>query len=580
MSEINEEKNTELENSENATPAAEETSGKEASAPGKAEKKSAKPEKKPAEIRNGNPAERRHKFNKRNFKHGTMAVVFTVLFLAAVVVLNVIVNIVSDRFDTTADLSDSGIYTLDEETTGYLDKLTMDVTVSVMNSETDFEGGGTYYKSVNELLKKMAMQNEHFKVQYLQIDQNPVFTSRFNGETLSTNYIVVESAETGRHRILTPGSYFSCNALRSQLSQYGYPETYIDQYVEQYVNSSYASRVIDGSNIEEAAISAMLFVTNRDPVRVAFTTGFDELENSDLQKLLSKNGYDVESINVMNVSEIDKDIDFIVMMAPSKDYDNDSLDKIAKFLDNDGAFGKNLVYFSSSEVMYERDDTLSENQTGSALTNLSSFLAEWGIKIEDSYVFQTNGSYVFTSGGDYRQVMNLQDTEYIGNANSNSLYTVEKYMRPVTQIWGEDKSKGGVEQKVLIKSFDGAYEIPFNADENFDISTANSGEFIDAICAYKIHSTTQEVSRVAVFGSVYFQALTESNYNNQNILINMFNYISGKTDGVTITSKNFETVGFDMNQGSANVLAIILCIVIPILVIVLGIVIWVRRRHR
>lgn len=580
MSEINEEKNTELENSENATPAAEETSGKEASAPGKAEKKSAKPEKKPAEIRNGNPAARRHKFNKRNFKHGTLAVVFTVLFLAAVVVLNVIVNIVSDRFDTTADLSDSGIYTLDEETTGYLDKLTMDVTVSVMNSETDFEGGGTYYKSVNELLKKMAMQNEHFKVQYLQIDQNPVFTSRFNGETLSTNYIVVESAETGRHRILTPGSYFSCNAFRSQLSQYGYPETYIDQYVEQYVNSSYASRVIDGSNIEEAAISAMLFVTNRDPVRVAFTTGFDELENSDLQKLLSKNGYDVESINVMNVSEIDKDIDFIVMMAPSKDYDNDSLDKIAKFLDNDGMFGKNLVYFSSSEVMYERDDTLSENQTGAALTNLSSFLAEWGIKIEDSYVFQTNGSYVFTSGGDYRQVMNLQDTEYIGNANSNSLYTVEKYMRPVTQIWGEDKSKGGVEQKVLIKSFDGAYEIPFNADENFDISTANSGEFIDAICAYKIHSTTQEVSRVAVFGSVYFQALTESNYNNQNILINMFNYISGKTDGVTITSKNFETVGFDMNQGSANVLAIILCIVIPILVIVLGIVIWVRRRHR
>lgn len=573
MSEINEEKNTELENSENATPAAEETSGK-------AEKKSAKPEKKPAEIRNGNPAARRHKFNKRNFKHGTMAVVFTVLFLAAVVVLNVIVNIVSDRFDTTADLSDSGIYTLDEETTGYLDKLTMDVTVSVMNSETDFEGGGTYYKSVNELLKKMAMQNEHFKVQYLQIDQNPDFTSRFNGETLSTNYIVVESAETGRHRILTPGSYFSCNAFRSQLSQYGYPETYIDQYVEQYVNSSYASRVIDGSNIEEAAISAMLFVTNRDPVRVAFTTGFDELENSDLQKLLSKNGYDVESINVMNVSEIDKDIDFIVMMAPSKDYDNDSLDKIAKFLDNDGAFGKNLVYFSSSEVMYERDDTLSENQTGSALTNLSSFLAEWGIKIEDSYVFQTNGSYVFTSGGDYRQVMNLQDTEYIGNANSNSLYTVEKYMRPVTQIWGEDKSKGGVEQKVLIKSFDGAYEIPFNADENFDISTANSGEFIDAICAYKIHSTTQEVSRVAVFGSVYFQALTESNYNNQNILINMFNYISGKTDGVTITSKNFETVGFDMNQGSANVLAIILCIVIPIVVIALGIVIWVRRRHR
>ena len=569
MSEINEEKNTELENSENATPAAEETSGK-------AEKKSAKPEKKPAEIRNGNPAARRHKFNKRNFKHGTLAVVFTVLFLAAVVVLNVIVNIVSDRFDTTADLSDSGIYTLDEETTGYLDKLTMDVTVSVMNSETDFEGGGTYYKSVNELLKKMAMQNEHFKVQYLQIDQNPVFTSRFNGETLSTNYIVVESAETGRHRILTPGSYFSCNAFRSQLSQYGYPETYIDQYVEQYVNSSYASRVIDGSNIEQAAISAMLYVTNTDPVRVAFTEGFGEGDAGTLSSLLSKNGYDVETINLQSVSEIDSDIDYIVMYAPTMDYDNDNLDKLAKFLDNDGAFGKNLVFFSSSQVYYTKTD-----EDSTALVNLSAFLAEWGIQIGDSIIMQTNSNYTY-GNMPFAHVLDIQDTDFAGNVYGNSLFTYDAYVRPVIQIWGEDKSKSSIEQKVLIKTYDGAYLQPLSelSNSSFDVNSAESGVFNDAICAYKIHSTSQEVSRVVAFGSEMFPTVSYSNSNNQNFLVNTFNYISGKTDGVTITSKNFETVGFDMNQGSANVLAIILCIVIPILVIVLGIVIWVRRRHR
>lgn len=576
MSEINEEKNTELENSENATPAAEETSGKEASAPGKAEKKSAKPEKKPAEIRNGNPAARRHKFNKRNFKHGTLAVVFTVLFLAAVVVLNVIVNIVSDRFDTTADLSDSGIYTLDEETTGYLDKLTMDVTVSVMNSETDFEGGGTYYKSVNELLKKMAMQNEHFKVQYLQIDQNPVFTSRFNGETLSTNYIVVESAETGRHRILTPGSYFSCNAFRSQLSQYGYPETYIDQYVEQYVNSSYAPRVIDGSNIEQAAISAMLYVTNTDPVRVAFTEGFGEGDAGTLSSLLSKNGYDVETINLQSVSEIDSDIDYIVMYAPTMDYDNDNLDKLAKFLDNDGAFGKNLVFFSSSQVYYAKTD-----EDSTALVNLSAFLAEWGIQIGDSIIMQTNANYTY-GNMPFAHVLDIQDTDFAGNVYGNSLFTYDAYVRPVIQIWGEDKSKSSIEQKVLIKTYDGAYLQPLSelSNSSFDVNSAESGVFNDAICAYKIHSTSQEVSRVVAFGSEMFPTVSYSNSNNQNFLVNTFNYISGKTDGVTITSKTFETVGFDMNQGSANVLAIILCIVIPILVIVLGIVIWVRRRHR
>ena len=500
----------------------------------------------------------------------------TVLFVAAVVVLNVIVGLISDRFDTTADLSDTGIYTLDEATENYLDKLTMDVTVSVMNSETDFEGGGTYYKSVNELLKKMEMRNSKFHVQYLQIDQNPDFTSRFNGETLSANYIVVESETTGRHRIITPGSYFSCNAFRDQLSQYGYPETYIDQYVEQYVNSSYASRVVDGSNIEQAAISAMLYVTNTDPVRVAFTEGFGESDSSTLSNLLSKNGYDVETINLQSVSEIDSGIDYIVMFAPSMDYDNENLDKLAKFLDNNGAFGKNLVYFSNGQAYYKKT-----SDESSALVNLAAFLTEWGIEIGDSYVMQTNADYTYGNMA-IAQVLDVQDTDFAGDVYGNSLFTYDAYVRPVVQIWGDGNSKGSVEQKVLIKTYEGTYLRPMStlSESDFDVSSAESGVFNDAVCAYKIHSTTQEGSRVAVFGSELFPDVSYSNSNNQNYLVNMFNYISGKTDGVTITSKSFSNVGFDMNQSNANVLAIILCIVIPVVVIVLGIVIWVRRRHR
>lgn len=595
MSDLNEEKNKELDgagditeedtaaaqpnsvdnNAEPETAAAQEVS-EEKSEPAEKPVKLKKPGKKPEEIRNGNPAARKLKLNKRNFKHGTLAVVFTVIFIAAVVVLNVIVSMISDRIDTTADLSDTGIYTLDDETIAYLDDLTMDVTVSVMNSETDFEGGGTYYKSVNELLKKMEMQNGHFKVQYLKIDQNPDFTSRFNGETLNTNYIVVEAEETGRHRIITPGSYFTCNALRNQFSQYGYPEAYIDQYVEQYVNSSYASQVIDGSNVEQAAISAMLYVTNTDPVRVAFTEGFGESDSSNLSNLLSKNGYDVETINLQSVAEIDSGIDYIVMFAPSMDYDNENLDKLAKFLDNDGAFGKNLIYFSNGQAYYNKT-----SEDSAALVNLSAFLAEWGIQIGDSYIMQTNPEYTYGNMA-IAQVLDIQDTDYAGDVYGNSLFTYDGYVRPVIRIWGEDKSKSGIEQKVLIKTYDGAYLRPMStlSDSEFDISSAESGVFNDAVCAFKIHSTSQEVSRVVAFGSELFPDVSYSNSNNQDFLVNMFNYISGKTEGVTITSKAFSTVGFDMNQGSANVLAVILCIVVPVVVIVLGIVIWVRRRHR
>lgn len=568
------EKNQQLEES-----AAPEKAPETAEAKAEKPSKGKKPAKQEAEIRNGNPAERKKKVNIRSLKHGTMAVVLTILFVAAVVVLNVIVGIISDRVDTTADLTDTGVYTLDEATTDYLSRFEKDVTVSVMNSEANFEGGGTYYKSVNELLKKMAMENEHFKLQYLLIDQNPDFTSRFNGETLSENYIVVESAETGRHRIITPGGYFSCPTFRDNLSQYGYPENYIEQYVNQYVNSSYASQIIEGSNIEQAAISALMYVTNTDPVRVAFTEGFGEEDSSSLSALLDKNGYDVETINIQSVSEIDSGIDYIVMYAPSMDYDNDSLSKLSRFLDNGGAFGKNLVYFAS----YSQPSYSPADDESSSMKNLASFLAEWGISIGDSLVLQTNASYTY-GGMEYVHLQEIQDTDYAGSTYGSSLLTYDAYVRPVIQIW-DGGSKGSVEQEVLIKSHDGAYLRPIStlSDSSFDSSSAESGAFNDAVCAYKVHSTTQDVTRVVAFGSGMIANSMFMNYansNNQDFLINMFNYISGKTEGITITAKSFSNVGFEVNQENANVLAVVLCIVVPIVVIVLGIVIWVRRRHR
>lgn len=576
MNELNDEhRQEELETPAENT-AAEEEAAQEKKAPHSGRTGSAKPEK---EIQNGNPAARKHKLNKRSLKHGTMAVILTILFIAGVVVLNVIVSIISDRFDTTADLTDSGIYTLDEATVEYLADLKYDVTVSVMNSEKSFESGGTYYKSVNELLNKMAMENEHFKLQYLQIDQNPDFTSRFNGETLSENYIVIESADKTRHRILTPGEYFSCPTLRDNLSQYGYPETYIDQYILQYINSSYASQVIEGSNVEQAAVSAMMYVTNDEPVRVAFTEGFGESDSSALSSLLYKNGYDVETIDLKKISEVDKDIDYIVMCAPTMDYDNDSLDRLSAFLDNGGSFGKNLIYIAS---MYQPNYAETDEESNS-LTHLSAFLAEWGIAVGDSLVFQSNTNYSF-GGMEYAHLQEIQDTDYAGNTYGSTLLTYDAYIRPIIQIW-EGGSKGSVEQEVLVKSHDGAYLRPIStlSQTDFDRSTAESGVFSDVVCAKRIHSTANTYSRVIAFGSDMFVGSTFMNYansNNQDFMINMFNYISGKTQGTTITAKSFTNVGFEVNEEQANTLAVVLCIVIPVAVIVLGIVIWVRRRHR
>lgn len=95
------------------------------------------------------------KFNARSFKHGSLSVVLTVVFIAAVVLVNIIVGLLSERFDTAADLTDTGLYTLDETTENYLENiLETDITLTVLRTEKNFEEQSSPYKQVHEILKK------------------------------------------------------------------------------------------------------------------------------------------------------------------------------------------------------------------------------------------------------------------------------------------------------------------------------------------------------------------------------------------------------------------------------------------
>ncbi len=489
----------------------------------------------------------RRRFNIRNLKYGTASIVLTVVFIAAIVLLNVIVGLVSERFDTAADLTDAGLYTIGKDTESYITSLEKDVSITVLNSESDFEGNGQIYKQVNEVLKKIAIANERVSLNYLILDQNPNYTSQFKGETLSSNYIVVECENTERHRIISPYDYFSFN--------------------QDYL--SYGQYIVEGSNIEQEAVSALMYVTNDDPVRVAFTEGYGELDSSALSNLLTKNGYEVETINLANIDSVDPEIDFVVMFAPTLDVDNEQLVKLDRFLDNGGAFGKNVVYFASAQ----------QPQT----PNIEAFLNDWGISVGYSVIGQSDSNHIMSSlMGQYAHFQQIANTDYAGTAYGSSLFMYGADIRPVIQIW-EGGNKGGVEQTVLMTTYDGAFLYPLDAGEDWDYTTAESGVFNDAITAYRLQSDTQALSRLTVFGSEMFAStyfMQASNANNQDFFINMFNFISGKEEGISIKPKSFTYVGFDMNEQQSNILAVVLCIVIPVIVIAAGIVIWVRRRHK
>lgn len=486
----------------------------------------------------------KRKFNVRSFKHGSLSVVLTIVFIAVVVVVNVIVGLISERFDTAADLTDTGLYTLDKTTENYLaDTLNTDITVTVLRTEKDFEEQSSPYKQIHEILKKMEMTGGHIKVTYLDLDRNPNYTSQFKGETLDANYIVVECPKTGRHKVLSPYDYFKFN--QNYLQTYG-------QYV------------VEGSNIEQEAVSAMLAVANDDVVRVAFTEGYGESDSSALQNLLSKNGYEIETLNLTITDEIDPDIDFVIMYAPSIDPDAAQLAKLDKYLDNGGAFGKNVFYFAS----------ITQPET----PNIESFLNDWGVSVGYAEVGQTDANYLISSVTLFAHLQEICDTDYTQGVLNSSLYALGADLRPVYVL-----DRSGNDREVLMTTYDNAFLYPLDlGNEQFSMDSAESGKFNDVVMSVRVHTDGMK-SRLCVVGSDQISGSIFMSYNNANnpeFFLGIFNNISGKDDGITIKAKTFSNVTFEMNAATANVLAVMLCIVIPVLVIVLGIVIWVRRRHR
>ena len=508
------------------------------------------------------PEKSKKGFNKRNFKHGTMSIVLTIVFVAALVFVNIIVGLLAERFNTTADLSSGGMYTISENTEAFIADVDHDIKITVLNNENDFEAMGAPYKQVNEILKKMEIANPRITTDYLVLNQNPNFSAKFTGEELEANYIVIECEELDRYRIITADEYITIDT----------EEYYNTYYANMYAGKGEPS-VLDYaySNIEQEAVSAMMYCANDDLVRIAFTTGYGELDSTALSELLTRNGYSVETINLTQTDVIDPEIDFVIMFAPTMDVDNEQLTKLDKFLDNSGAFGKNVVYFASAQ----------QPET----PNIEGFLNEWGMSVGYSVIGQSDANYLMSSNtGLFAHYQQILDTKYAGSTYGNSLYVYGADLRPVIQIW-EDGARGNIEQEIIMSTYDNAFLYPLTegASEDFSLESAQSGVFNDAVVAYKVHSTSQEISRLAVFGSdmlAYSYFMEYSNSNNGTFLINMFNHICGRQEGITITPKSFSTTGFDMTKQTANVFAIVLCIVIPVAVIVLGIVIWVRRRHR
>lgn len=486
-------------------------------------------------------------FKNKHFKYGSMSVLLSVIFVVAIVLINVIATVLTEKFNVKADLTDASIYSIEDSTAEYIKSISEKVTITVTSTESDFTGGGAYYVQTNEILKKIANLNENITLNYLDILSNPSFSAKFT-ETLTAAQIILQCETTNRYKIVSYNEYLTITYNQTAL-----------QYGMQQIDS------VEG-NCEASVTSALMSVTNADPTKVAVLTSYGESANAVMTNLLQTNGYEVENVDISLKESLSDDYDFVFIFGPTSDYKNEDITKIETWLDNGGKFGKNLLYFASTSL--------------GKSPNLDAFLAEWGLIVGSGTLYQTSTDYAYESAPEY-MILNVPETNFSEFGNSNVVYGVN--IRPVSAKW---EGYSNMETTVLLNAYDGAVIKPADAESSWKPSANDEkGAYGCAVASTKtrFEGTDPISSRIFAFGSMEMLSssfLTANQANNAKLMMNIFNVTSGKEDGIYIAPKSFDMTTFEITATQKNVMVAIFIVIIPIVIIILGIVIWARRKHR
>ncbi len=505
----------------------------------------------------------------KKLKYGALATALTALFVAGVVVVNIIVGVLNERYNWNIDLTSSGLYEIDDKTVEYLNQLNTDIEVAVMADEALFSENAML-KVVDETLNRFkAESNGHITLQYIDMTKDPdavkKYSQYYNGEIVDGDIVVAA------------GDLVRVVAFEDVIK------------VESSIDYTTYTQVSNYTFIgEQSMLAAIMGVTDLNPINVALLDKigdaniyhtYESYNYESITTLLEKNNYQCANVD-LNADALDPaKYHMAVLVAPQNDLTQAQIDKLSAFLYNEGNYERKLLYFASS---FQNDSP-----------NLDAFLEAWGISVGDAVIYEGNDSIahqVSTALGMLREVpaVSLTDSEYAAKLANKNLPIVAPICRPLELLY--ESNSGRTTESLLITS-DTAYLQPLTTgedagedDEVVDENNAETGSFVVAALGHQHHTVSADTftSTVAVFGSwmLDINVVEERSYNNADYFITVVNTMCGKENGITIAEKSLDTTSITITEAQVTTTRNIVVFIIPLMIAVVGIVVYVRRRNK
>ena len=478
---------------------------------------------------------RRCTYKKRRILRDVGTTAYAVIVIAVIVVGNWGFSKLPEKY-ITFDVSSQKMYEITEQTREVVNSTDKEITFYVYAKESAL---GT---DIKKTLRHYG-EFKNIKIEYVDPQKTPEFAKKYGEESISESSVVVVCGD--KYKVVDSSNYFTYD----QMSYY-------------YTGSSDPT----GNDAEGQITGAIAYVLSEDNPVVYKVTGNGELDlGGEFRSVISKTNMEVKSLDVMRVDSIPEDADALIILAPETDINDDILAMLRAYVEAGGKIYMTLRF------------------TENPLNNWNALISDFGISVESGMVVENDRNHYYQQQ-DYLLTSILTNTE-TGTSGGDTTLMIQsvamKDMAAATEASGTDAEAAAPASNVVALA-----QTSTSAILKKDIVNAKSVDFEEGdekgqflLGAY----SEKNNAKLVVFGS---PVMTDDSVdktvsgNNSKLFGNMIGKLVEVENTVSIPSKPMTAQYVTVPSSNVVIIGLVLILLTPLTLIIVGLVIWIRRRKK
>ncbi len=443
------------------------------------------------------------------------------LFALILIITAVIINLIAFRFNVSFDLTRNKFYSLSGQSLQAIEELNRQHNVLNIYG---FFSGDIDRNAMVDLIKEF--QKRSGKITYKSIDpyKNQAEARQFNVRELGTLVFRLGDKEL---KVL-PWDVFREEPDGSQ------------------------------SFIGEQAITRTIYkLIDADTKYIHILMGHGEKIYQTAREYIKGAGYKVEYLDLMKTEKIPDSCSQLIIPGPQSDLTKPEINMIEKFLEQGGGV---MIFLDFPPAK-------------SSLANLVKLVNQWGIDAEDSVVLDMEKRSAF----DFTMIIpNYLEHEITLTLNETLTNLIFPFNRALTKI---DNYTGPAKVEVIIESSRKSWAETDRGGKVKQDPHETSGPIPLAIVANRLFKS-KEGRMVVIANSNFLDDQFVTQAGNLNLFYNITNWLLEQPDRISIAPKEIQVTRVFLTPLQTNLIRGFVLVVLPASILILGGVIWFRRRAR